>query len=263
MNLIIPPEFATDIMNYTPLLVIGAVALTFRIIGDGAKHIKKGAIAMIIAGAALIVIAIGFMMMSSALGDDPWTVIGGSLAFITGLGVVMGVAGLATPFILGGSAAMVVAGLALITIGAGLLIMQKVFKDTTAIDAMLADTDGSPALVSLLTAIGYGFLWAPWNAASIMVGSAAMVIAGVALVTIGKGLNEFKKLSDSVDMPALGKTVTAMVATLAGVFYIIGAGGEIEVVAVLIEYGGANNEVSALVGVVDQVVDGEAGGVAF
>jgi len=42
----------------------------------------------------------------------------------------------------------------------------------------------------------------------------------------------------------------------------VGAGGEIEVVAVLIEDGGANNEVSALVGVVDQVVDGEAGGVA-
>lgn len=228
MNLIIPPEFATDIMNYTPLLAIGAVALTFRIIGVGAKHIQKGAIAMLAAGGALVVISLGFMMMSKALGDDPWTVIGGSLAFITGLGVVMGVAGLATPFILGGSAAMVVAGLALITIGAGLLIMNKVFKDEASINAMLTLEDGSPALVRLLTAIGEGFLWAPWNAAAIMAGSAAMVIAGTALITIGKGLKEFKQLADGIDMVALGTTVTQMVATLAGTFYVIGNGGTIK-----------------------------------
>lgn len=225
MNLIIPPEFATDIMNYTPLLAIGAVALTFRIIGIGAKHIQKGAIAMLAAGGALVVISIGFMMMSKALGDNPWTVIGGSLAFITGLGVVMGVAGLATPFILGGSAAMTVAGIALITIGAGLLIMTKVFNETTAITAML-DGD-TPALVRLLTAIGEGFLWAPWNAAAIMAGSAAMVVAGTALIRIGKGLKEFKQLADNIDMAKLGLTVTQMVATLAGTFYVIGNGGKI------------------------------------
>jgi len=227
MNQIIPAEFALDIMNYTPLLAIGAVALTFRIIGVGAKHIQKGAIAMLAAGGALLVISIGFMLMSKALGENPWTVIGGSLAFITGLGVVMGVAGLATPFILGGAAAMTVAGVALITIGAGLLIMNKVFKNTSAINAMLALEDGSPALVRLLTAIGEGFLWAPWNAAAILTGSGAMVVAGVALITIGKGLKEFKQLAKDIDMPALGETVTQMVATLAGTFYVIGNGGTI------------------------------------
>lgn len=229
MNLIVPPEFATDIMNYTPLLAIGAVALTFRIIGEGASQIQKGAIAMLAAGGALVVISLGFMMMSKALGDNPWTVIGGSLAFIAGLGVAMGVAGLAAPFILGGSAAMTVAGVALITIGAGAMLMSKVFDMSGTQKMLTKDSDGKTGIESILTAVGMGMMWWPWEVIGIASGSASMILAGIALTRIGTGLKSFAKIAESMDLRKLGENISYMIGVLAIPFDRIGRGGTLTV----------------------------------
>jgi hypothetical protein len=229
MNLIIPPEFATDIMNYTPLLVIGAVALTFRIIGEGAGEIRQGAIAMIFAGAALIVISIGFMMMASALGDNPWTTIGASLAFITGLGIAMGLAGLAAPFIDAGAIAMIIAGGALIAIGIGLMLMSKAFDMSGTQKMLVKDGDGKTALESILTAIGKGMMWWPWEVIGIASGSTSMILAGMALIQIGKGLESFAKIAESLDLGKLGDNIAYMIGVLAVPFDKIGRGGTLTV----------------------------------
>ena len=229
MNLIVPPEFATDIMNYTPLLAVGAVALTFRIIGEGAAKIKEGAIAMIFAGAALFVISLGFMMMASSLGDNPWTTIGASLAFITGLGIAMGLAGLAAPFIDAGAIAMIIAGGALIAIGIGLMLMSKAFDMSGTQKMLVKDGDGKTALESILTAIGKGMMWWPWEVIGIASGSTSMILAGMALIQIGKGLESFAKIAESLDLGKLGENIAYMIGVLAVPFDKIGRGGTLTV----------------------------------
>lgn len=210
------------------LLVIGLLAAAFAVIGLGEQFIKKGAIAMILVGASLIVIGIGFKIITAALGSNPWPMIGATMALIGGLGVVFGIAG-AGPipaFIALGAGAMIVAGVALLAVGAGIAVMAKVLSGGN-IDKL---TDEDTGLVPVFKAIGDAFVMWPWTAAGILLGSGAMVAAGVALMTVGLGLKRFAKLqNDGLDLPVLGKNISLMLGTLAVPFHKIGAGEEMEV----------------------------------
>ena len=210
------------------LLVIGLLAAGFALIGLGEQFIKKGAIAMILVGASLIVIGIGFKIITAALGPDPLPMIGATMALIGGLGIVFGIAG-AGPipaFIALGAGAMIVAGVALLAVGAGIAVISKVLSGGN-IDKL---TDEKTGLVPVFKAIGEAFVMWPWTAAGILLGSGAMVAAGVALMTVGLGLKRFAKLqNDGLDLPELGKNISLMLGTLAVPFHKIGAGEEMEV----------------------------------
>ena len=210
------------------LLVIGLLAAAFALIGVGESFIKKGAIAMILVGASLIVIGIGFKIITAALGSNPWPMIGATMALIGGLGVVFGIAG-AGPipaFIALGAGAMIVAGVALLAVGAGIAVISKVLSGGN-IDKL---TDEKTGLVPVFKAIGEAFVMWPWTAAGILLGSGAMVAAGVALMTVGLGLKRFAKLqNEGLDLPELGKNISLMLGTLAVPFHKIGAGEEMEV----------------------------------
>lgn len=210
------------------LLVIGLLAAGFALIGVGESFIKKGAIAMLLVGVSLIVIGIGFKMLTSALGADPWPMIGATMALIGGLGIVFGIAG-AGPvpaFIALGAGAMIVAGVALLVVGAGIALMAKVLngKNNKAL------TNEDTGLVPTFKAIGKAFIMWPWEAAGILLGAGAMVAAGVALMTVGLGIRKFAKLADSgMDLGKLGSQISLMLGTLAVPFQKIGAGEEMEV----------------------------------
>ncbi len=210
------------------LLVIGLLAAGFALIGLGEQFIKKGAIAMILVGASLIVIGIGFKIITAALGPDPLPMIGATMALIGGLGIVFGIAG-AGPipaFIALGAGAMIVAGVALLAVGAGIAVISKVLSGGN-IDKL---TDEKTGLVPVFKAIGEAFVMWPWTAAGILLGSGAMVAAGVALMTVGLGLKRFAKLqNEGLDLPELGKNISLMLGTLAVPFHKIGAGEEMEV----------------------------------
>lgn len=210
------------------LLVIGLLAVGFTAIGVAESFIKKGAIAMILVGASLIVIGLGFKIITAALGTDPWPMIGATMALIGGLGVVFGIAG-AGPvpaFIALGAGAMIVAGVALLVVGAGIALMAKVLngKNNKAL------TNEETGLVPTFKAIGKAFIMWPWEAAGILLGAGAMVAAGVALMTVGLGIRKFAKLADSgMDLGKLGSQISLMLGTLAVPFQKIGAGEEMEV----------------------------------
>ena len=83
------------------------------------------------------------------------------------------IAGIAVPgvavaivagFIALGAGAMVIAGVALITIGAGLLIMSKAYD---AGKKMIEPVDGKPGLVSILDAVASGFTMFPWTSVNL------------------------------------------------------------------------------------------------
>lgn len=194
-RLLIGPVNAENVLEtFGVLVVIGAVALVFGIAGLADKFIKKGAIALAFAGGAMIVIAIGVFAMKKAIDGMSWGNLGMIAAIIVGLGLAMGIAG-AGPlpgFIALGSAAMIVAGIALVVIGAGVMVFAKALKDMTWEKVgMMGAIIGGVAVAMGLAGLGAIFIAA---------GAAVMILAGVALITLGKGLEIIAK----VDFSKLG-----------------------------------------------------------
>ena len=220
-----------DVVNsFVPLLLIGAIAAAFGLAGVFKSQIMGGAVALLVGGISLVVISAGLVLMKKALGDKPFMTLGAILATIGGLGLVFAAAGIpvVAGFIALGAGALIVAGVAMITIGAGLLVMSKAFDKSKK---MLEPGDnGKPGLVNLLTAIGDGMVMYPWTAAGILLGAGALTGAGIALITIGAGLTKFSKIIESgVDLGKLGADISLMIGTLAVPFQRIGAGEEMEV----------------------------------
>lgn len=212
--------------SFGPLVLIGLIAVGFAAAGLAESFIKKGAIALLLAGVSLIIIGAGVTIIKKALGDSPFMTIGTTMALIAGLGVVFGVAG-AGPipaFIALGAGALIVGGIALITIGAGLSIMGKVLKDKAKTEALKND------LAPTLKAVTKGFMMWPWESAGIIMGAGALTLAGVALISIGTGIKKFSELiSSGVDLPEVATNVSKMIGTLAIPFQLIGGGGTINV----------------------------------
>ena len=202
----------------SPLVILGSIAMglsvivlsyAFKIAGKGAKNIALGALAFLVVGVALIAIAFGVATFAEAIKgiDSPWEFLAQVGVTIVGLGLAMAAAG-AGPvplMIAAGSAAMLLAGAAIVVIAEGLLTMSAVFEGS-AWKKMIAPSGETgffggeiSNLEKLMTAVGYSFMWDPIRAASIGIGAAAMLVAGNALVIIGKGIQKFQGLDINYD----------------------------------------------------------------
>ena len=159
-------------------LLIGGTAVLFNLVGKQAVSIFKGAIALIVAGFALIVLGFGISLMAEAAPDIPTGL--GILALITGIGVVMGVAGLAAGFISLGAASMIIAGIALLVLAPGVSKMAETTKGMS--------TENVKVMALVIGAIAATFAAAGILTIPIALGAGALVIAGIALIKIGKGL---------------------------------------------------------------------------
>ena len=215
-------------------ITVGALGLAMFVIGKGAETVAMGAGAMIIAGIAIIAIAMGVEIFSSAIKglDSPWEFLAQVGVTIVGLGLAMAGAGLIAPMIALGAGAMLLAGGALIAIAIGVKLMSKVFEGNAWAN-MVADSGrvtestlgfggGRPMsnLEVLMTAIGYSFMWNPFQAIGIAGGAGAMLLAGAAMVSIGKGIEKFQELS--IDYETFPDQVSTLTETLAEVFGKIG-----------------------------------------
>ena len=189
--LIGPVDTKNALKTFGVLVVLGAVALVFGVAGLVEKQIKSGAIAMMFAGGAMIVIAIGVYAMKKAIADLSWSNLGMIAAIIGGLAIAMGIAGIGPipAAIALGSAAMIVAGLALVVIGAGVKLFSSATKDLTweKVGMMGAIIGG------IAIAMAAAGLAAPF----ILIGSAAMLVAGAATIAMGLGLLAISKLDFS------------------------------------------------------------------
>ena len=203
----------------SPLVILGSIAMglsvivlsyAFKIAGKGAKNIALGALAFLVVGVALIAIAFGVATFAEAIKgiDSPWEFLAQVGVTIVGLGLAMAAAG-AGPvplMIAAGSAAMLLAGAAIVVIAEGLLTMSAVFEGS-AWKKMIAPSGETgffggeiSNLEKLMTAVGYSFMWDPIRAASIGIGAAAMLVAGGALVMVGKGIEKFQGLDINYDV---------------------------------------------------------------
>jgi hypothetical protein len=218
--LIGPVNTENVIETFGVLAVVGAVAIVFGLAGLAAKQIKKGSIAMMFAGGALIVVALGVYAMKKALEGVSWGNLGMMAAVIVGVGLAFGIAG-AGPIPLAialGSAAMIVAGIALITIGFGVGKLAEALKDVT--------WEKVGIMGAVIGGIGVAMGLAGLGAPLIIIGAAAMAIAGVALIAVSSGLEILQKINfnkfGTIDKKGTGafawsgQVTTGIIATLFG-----------------------------------------------
>lgn len=227
LNALIPPGEMT-LESFMPLLVVAGIAAAFVVIGLGASLIQQGAIAMILAGVSVILIALAVRMIAKPLEKGGWTLIGQIGALIAMLGIEFGLFGLAAPFILAGAAAMLVAGVAMITVAGGVAAMSAAMNKSKKLLAQHPSGDGTNLGV-LMSQIGDSFNMWPWEAAGILLGSAAMLTAGLALISIGVGIGKFQKVAEKADLPKLAENIAFMIGSLAVPFNLIGGGGTLKV----------------------------------
>lgn len=170
------------------MLIVAGIAVVFGVIGLAGKQIRKGAKALIFAAGAIVALSVAIWIMQMVLGnmtgDDVLTSYK-VLAVIAGIGIVMAVAGLAHKQIKKGAIAMGFAAISLIAIGIGVAVMGWAVKDLEwkHIGMMGAIIGG--------LAVAFGVAGIGPIPLAIVLGSAAMAVAGLALLPIGLGVSVF------------------------------------------------------------------------
>ncbi len=190
---------------------IGGMALIGALAGLGPipGFIMAGSVALIVAGGAVIAMAIGMMIWTKA--KVTWNDVGTLGATIAMIGIEMGLLGLASPFIFAGAAAMAFAALPLIAITGSLAVFKatgwKKGKDgdslIDALNAVVAGFLGGRMPGGFLAAIKFAAKAAA-RAALLFVTVPAFLLAGAALLPITASLLIFKKAKwtpqDSLNM---------------------------------------------------------------
>ena len=171
-------------------LVVGAVGLTFGIMGKVfGKDIQKGAIALMFAGLAIVVLALSLkilsMVVGSISGEDAVKSLG-ALLLIGLIGAAFYLAGTQAPIIAAGAGAMILVGIAVIVLALGIAILGAAMGDKG-----MAFVGTSLAMIG---GIGVAFGVAGLAAPFIALGAGALILAGGALIAIGLGLIAFGKV---------------------------------------------------------------------
>ena len=183
-------------------LAVAGIGLAFGIAGEFSTEIEEGSFAFMLTGIALASLALGiwvFQKMEIGVGDV--LVVG--LAVLT-MGILFGLAGVvAFELIIPGAIAMGAVGLALIVFGFGFEKFKENKIDLTDIGNVSAAV---LALGTIFTAAGV----ASWL---ILPGAAAMVVAGLALSSIAKGLIDFKQVNFTDDDAGMISKVIGSLAT--------------------------------------------------
>lgn len=214
-------------------MVVG-VGLVMALAGKFAKEIFLGTVVMTLAAIPIILLGVATAIFAQSVTPDEagWITIGQISALVTGVGLVMGLAGAAAGFILAGAAAMIVAGLSLLFISIGAGAMAKLFNDND-MSKMLGDSGhetegflgfGAGRMMSnmewLLLSIARSFTLSPVNIAAMYATAPAMIMAGVSLATIAYGIKKVQDLK--IDYDVLPDQISKLVTVLAGAFGAIG-----------------------------------------
>lgn len=234
-------------------LILGT-GLVFAIAGIFGGLIKKGAMAMLFATLPLLAISLSMAIFTAAVPPtkDGWESIGQISAVVVGLGLAMAGAGAAAMFIVPGALAMIASGLALISIAGGIRAMSSVLKpEMFAKGGIFADSGHATKGISVLgitiieggrpmsnlewglLTIARSFMLPPLAIAGMYAGAPALIMSGLALMSIAKGLEKFQALD--IDYNTLPQNIADVTGVLAKAFAEIGQ-----------EYGGGGPSLKSL-----------------
>ncbi len=211
--------------------LIAGVAIVFALAGLVKNQIMYGAVAMTFTAIPIILLSLAALLFSSSIPADGsgWETIGQILALTTGVGAVMAVAGAAAAFIIPGAVAMILSGFAMASIAGGAALLAMAFKGGK-LDTLLEDsgheTDsflgfGGGRMMSKMEYFMYSlansFLINPVAIASMYATVPVMMLSGLALMSIAKGIEAFQKLKINYDvLPDQISKVTTVLATAFG-----------------------------------------------
>ena len=214
--------------------LIGGTALVFAIAGKFAGNIAIGALVMTLAAIPILLLSVSMAIFGSAVKPDKdgWVSIAQVGALVVGLGLAMAAAGAAAVFIAPGAAAMLLAGVSLIAISAGLAAIGAVFKPGK-FDYMLADSGhktegflgfGAGRMMSnmewALLSVARSFTLPPLAIAGMYAGAPALIMSGLALVAIAKGIEKFQAMD--IDYDILPNQISKITTVLGDAFGKIG-----------------------------------------
>jgi hypothetical protein len=186
-------------------LIIGGFGILFYMLGKEATTIYKGGLAMLMVSFSVIVLALGLMIFKASKFDMMDALVLGLT--ITGLGVAMFIAGKFFKEIALGSIAMILAGTAVLILSLGLAIFK----------ASKFQLEDALSLGAAITVVGlaFGIAGAGPIPGFIMLGSIAMMFAGVALIPLSLGLGAFKLMKFKVeDALSVGAAIGAVAASM-------------------------------------------------
>ena len=210
-----------------PALLIGFATLyvmikTFQILSHKPGMLAKGALALMVMSAGIVIFGASLMLFNLALrGADMGQILLGSVAMLA-YGIVIGLIGVLWTTVLKGSLAVIVMGVALALFSVGLLIFGVAVNNTSV----------GVLLMGAVVLLAYGVVFAligAWEAGlmtgiplTITIGSIATIVMGLALIAFGFGLSIFMNSVNNLDpMKAL---VGALVIIGFGIsFAIVGA----------------------------------------
>lgn len=230
LNSALPTENAWERIGQMGAIIAG-LGVAMALAGASGGLVVFGALQMLVAGVALIPIAMGIAALNAAIPDEnPWERIGLMGAVIGGIALAMTGAGALSPLILVGSAAMIVAGVALLTIGAGIAVLSALdWPKMMGKGGVFGDSGQTgffggvkSNLEVALDAIADGISINPITLAGMLMGAPAFILAGVALLTIGAGISKFQKIAEKADLPTLGANIDMIVTALSDSFARIG-----------------------------------------
>ena len=176
-NMVIPNWDAV----WNTIAVVGAVGVTFALIGIFEKQIRKGAIALLWASLAMVAVGIGFLILGALFPASEMSLeTFAPLLIIGAVGIVFAIAGAAASLIMQGATAMIVAGISMILLGVGLMILSGPLKEGGW------EFIGQVGALVAMIALEFGLLGlaAPF----ILAGAAAMLVSGIALIMLGAGI---------------------------------------------------------------------------
>lgn len=218
-------------------MVVGT-GLVFALAGLVSGQIKKGAMTMLFATLPILALSLTMSIFTKAVPPtkEGWTSLGQVGALVTGIGLVMAGAGAASALILPGAAAMLVAGVALIAVSKGISAFQNMMTpEMFAKGGIFADSGNATKPVTVLgitileggrpmsnlewalLSVARAFMLPPLAIAAMYAGAPAIMMSGVALMSVAKGIEKFQALNiDYEILPGQIAKVTTVLGTAFG-----------------------------------------------
>ena len=205
-GLAIYAQLAAPKLTWENLAMLGAVIVIMALVGTliGIPPISgfvlSGAIALIALGGALIVFAMGLsiyaQLAAPKLKMKDIGILGGIIGVMALVGTVLGIP-VIFPFVMLGAVALIALGAALIPFTLGLSIFAAsgfTSKDSATLNSALRYTIAGFLGYESLDDVGMGALaWVPMMSGLLLMSSAAMIFASLALLPISMALSVFKK----------------------------------------------------------------------
>lgn len=180
----------SEMVTWESMLKVGTtiavLSLMAYIIGTNSIIIEAGAAVLVTLGFAFVEFCVGFLIFSEAAADLTWesiAIMGAVIAGMALIGTLLGIPAVA-PFVEIGAAVLITLGAAFVVWSAGFLVFAQAIQ--------MLEPDDPKIMGDAIKEIGWAMAAIGLVSPMALLGSAAMVVAGAALIPLTLGIGAFK-----------------------------------------------------------------------